>query len=228
MTGFGKVLAALALAATVAFGGNIALASDQQELVDAATKTVSNFAVDPNLESFREYARDAEAMLIVPTMVKGGFIFGGSAGSGTLSARGKKGKSWSHPAFYAMGSVTFGLQIGGEVSEIILLVMSKKGLDSLLSSSIKLGGDVSVAAGPVGQGAKAQTADILAYSRTKGLYGGINVEGAVIDVNEEYNDAYYKAGARPLEIMIEGKYKNDGANDLRKALAKIGAKKKKK
>ncbi len=127
-----------------------------------------------------------------------------------------------------MGSVTFGLQIGGDVSEIVLLVMSKKGLDSLLSSSIKLGGDVSVAAGPVGQSAKAQTADILAYSRPKGLYGGINVEGAVIDVNEEYNDAYYKAGARPLEIMIEGKYKNDGANDLRKALAKIGAKKKKK
>ena len=185
----GGIFAATVLVATLPLGGTAGSASEQQKLVDGTTKTATNFAADPNPSSFREYARDAEAMLIVPTMVKAGFIFGGSAGSGVLSARGETGGTWSAPAFYAMGSATFGLRIGGEISEIILLVMSKKGLDTLLSSSIKLGGDVSVAAGPVGQGAKAQTADILAYSRSKGLYGGLNVEGAVIDVNEEYNDA---------------------------------------
>ena len=90
---------------------------------------------------------------------------------------------------------------------------------------MKLGADVSVAAGPVGQGAKVQTADILAYSRTKGLYGGLNVEGAVIDVNEEYNEAYYGKDAGPLDILVNGKHANAGADNLRKALAKIGAKK---
>ena len=225
MTGAVTFVAAAILVASLAFGGSSVSASEQQELVDGATKTATNFAADPNFESFREYARDAQGMLIVPTMVKAGFIFGASGGSGVLSARGAKGETWSAPAFYAMGSVTFGLQIGGEVSEIILLVMTRKGLDSLLSSSMKLGADVSVAAGPVGQGAKVQTADILAYSRTKGLYGGLNVEGAVIDVNEEYNEAYYGKDAGPLDILVNGKHANAGADNLRKALAKIGAKK---
>ena len=128
MTGAVTFVAAAILVASLAFGGSSVSASEQQELVDGATKTATNFAADPNLESFREYARDAQGMLIVRTMVKAGSIFGASGGSGVLSAQGAKGETWSAPAFYAMGSVTFGLQFGGEVSEIILLVMTRKAL----------------------------------------------------------------------------------------------------
>jgi lipid-binding SYLF domain-containing protein len=197
-------------------------AAEAQETVEKATATIEKFTADPNLSGFREYAAKSKGMLVVPTMVKAGFIFGGSVGGGVLLARGEGDAGWSYPAFYGLGSVTFGLQIGGEVSEIVLLVMTEKGLDSLLRSSAKLGGDISVAVGPVGAGAKAQTSDILAYSLAKGLYGGINVEGAVLDVQDERNRDYYGAKVRPVEILIERKVKSEGAEALRAAVAKVG------
>lgn len=199
----------------------LADASEAQETVDKATKTIVNFTVDPNLSGFRKYAAKSRAMLVIPTMVKAGFIFGASGGAGVLLARGEDGDGWSNPAFYAMGSVTFGLQIGAEVSQIVLLVMSEKGLKSLLKSSAKLGGDIGVAVGPVGAGAKAQTSDILAYSVSKGLYGGINVEGAVLDVQDDSNRDYYGAKVSPADILIDRKVSNDGAEALRAAVAKV-------
>ncbi len=209
---------ALAGAANVA----LADATQAQETIDKATATVETFTVDPNLSSFRDYAARSKGMLVIPALVKGGFIFGGSAGGGVLLARGEDAEGWSYPGFYAMGSVTFGLQIGAEVSEIVLLVMTEKGLRSLLKTSAKLGGDVGVAAGPVGAGAKAVTSDIIAYSRSKGLYGGINVEGAVIDVQDDLNRDYYDAKVRPVDILIERKVSNQGADALRAAVAKVG------
>ncbi len=207
----------LLLAAAPAYAG----AKEAQESVDKATKTIEEFASQPNMTTFRDYASRAKGMLIVPTMVKAGFIFGGSAGGGVLLARGEDAEAgWSDPAFYAMGSFTFGLQIGGEVSQIILLVMTDKGLDSFLSTSAKLGGDVSIAAGPVGGGAKAQIFDILAFALSKGLYGGINLEGAVVDVQGDWNRDYYGPEATPKGILIERKFKNDGTAALRAAVAK--------
>lgn len=221
-----RVLAIFSLLVTLPFvvGTSPARAgaSDAQKEVDKATATVEKFTADPNLSSLRKYAAQAKGMLVVPTMVKGGFIFGGSAGGGVLLARGDDDAGWSYPAFYAMGSVTFGLQIGGEVSEIVLLVLTEKGLQSLLKSSAKLGGDASVAVGPVGAGAKAQTSDILAYSRSKGLYGGVNVEGAVLDVQDDWNRDYYSAKVSPADILIDRKVSNDGAEALRAAVAKVG------
>lgn len=194
---------------------------EAQGIVDKAKATVNNLAADPNLPAFRTYAARAKGMLIVPTMVKGGFIIGASGGSGVLIGRDEK-LGWSYPAFYTLGSVTFGLQIGGEVSEIALLVMTQSGMDSLLASSAKLGGDVSIAAGPVGAGAKAQTTDILAFSRTKGLYGGINLEGAIIDVRDDWNRDYYGKEVRPTDIMVKRSVSNAAADDLRAAVAKAG------
>jgi lipid-binding SYLF domain-containing protein len=146
-------------------------------------------------------------------------VFGASGGSGVLLARDEATAGWSYPAFYTMGSVTFGLQIGGEVSQLVLMVMTQKGLDALLSRSFKIGGDISVAAGPVGKGAKAQTADIVAFSRTKGLYGGLNVEGAVVEVRDSLNKAYYGRKVRPVEILVSGGPSNPGAEALRAAVA---------
>ena len=142
--------------------------SKAEGIVDAAENSVEAFTIDPEMKWFRDNMTNAKAVFIVPQLVKGGFIFGGSGGSGVLLAKGD-GNIWSDPAFYTMGSGTLGLQIGVEVSEIILMVMTDRGIDALLTSSFKLGGDVSIAAGPIGAGAKAQTADIFAFSRTKGI-----------------------------------------------------------
>lgn len=221
-----RALAAIVLIAGLWLDGTAsarASAEEAQGIVDAAAETVTAIAGDPNLPAFETYAADAKGMLIVPRMLKAGFIVGASGGSGVLLTRDANGESWSQPAFYTLGSVTLGLQIGGELSEIVLLVMSEKGMDSLLSSSVKLGGDVSIAAGPVGAGAKAQIADIVAFSRTKGLYGGINLEGAILEVRDDWNRDYYGADVRPTDILIQGSVANDDTAALRRAVAEAAA-----
>lgn len=184
-------------------------------LVDNSYNTVQQFLVDPNMGAFRELATRAYAILIVPQLLKGGLVLGGSGGSGVLLAREVKTNNWRGPAFYTLGSVTFGLQIGAEASQVIMVVMTPKGLNSLLSSSFKLGADVSVAAGPVGAGAKAATADILAYAKSKGAFGGFTVEGAVIQVRDGWNTSYYGIPAQPSEILISGAVQNQHGEKLR-------------
>jgi lipid-binding SYLF domain-containing protein len=123
-----------------------------------------------------------------------------------LLARDDTTKTWSGPAFYTIGSVSFGLQIGGEASEVVLLAMTERGVSAMLGSTVKLGADASVAVGPVGAGASAATAalsaDILAFSRAKGLYGGISVDGAVIAVRSDWNRAYYGKDVEPADILV--------------------------
>lgn len=191
-----------------------------EALVDAATISVDTFTVDPDMKWFRDNMKNAKGVLVVPQLIKGGFIFGGSGGSGVLLVKGE-GNIWSDPAFYTMGSGTVGFQIGVEVSEIILMIMTDRGVDALLTSSFKLGGDISIAAGPVGTGAKAQTADILAFSRTKGIYGGVNIEGAVLKVRDDWNYDYYGSETAPRDILIEGSATNSHADGLRSAVANL-------
>lgn len=193
-----------------------------KKIVNLATQAVNHFAADPDMTWFRNNMHNAKGVLILPKQIKGGWIIGGSGGSGVLLTRGND-NVWSDPAFYTMGSGTIGLQIGGEVSEIILMVNTQKGIDSLLTSSFKLGGDASVAAGPVGTGAKAQTADILAFSRAKGAYIGANLEGAVIKIREKYNTEYYGKSASPRQILLEHAVTNPHADSLRNAVANLAA-----
>jgi len=194
---------------------------EQQALVDNANASAKRFSADPDMAWFREHLDDAEGVLIIPTSIKAGWIIGGSGGSGVMLAR-RPDIEWSYPAFYTMGSVTFGLQIGGEVSEIVLVIMSKAGRDAMLTNEFKLGADISVAAGPVGAGAKVQTADVLAFSRTKGgLYGGLNIEGAVIATRESWNRSYYGEGVRAIDILVTGTASNPGADALRQTVADI-------
>jgi lipid-binding SYLF domain-containing protein len=115
------------------------------------------------------------------------------------------------------------LQIGADASEIILMIMTEKGINAMLTTEFKLGGDVSVAAGPVGASAKAQTADILAFGRSKGLFGGISIEGAVVAPRYEWNDSYYKGPATPVDILIKRTVKNPQADELRTVLPKLQA-----
>ena len=191
-----------------------------EQLVREAQRVFENFKADPNMGWLRSNVKKAKGVFIVPSLLKAGFIWGGSGGSGVFLRHDEKTAKWSYPAFYTMGSGSFGFQAGVEKAEIILMVMTHKGVDSMISSSFKLGGDISVAAGPVGTGAKVQTADIIAFSRTKGLFGGIAIEGSVIKTRDKWNSAYYGKSVRPADILIRNDVANPHAEGLREVVRK--------
>jgi lipid-binding SYLF domain-containing protein len=194
--------------------------SDTQALVDQSTILIKSFGKDPDMEWFQKNVPHAKAVFIVPQMLKAGFFIGGSGGSGVLLARDTKTNVWSYPVFYTMGSVSFGLQMGGAASEVVLMVMSEKGMDSMLATSFKLGADVTVAAGPVGAGAKVATADILSFARSKGAFMGVAIEGAVIKPRDKWNAAYYKQQVSPADIIIRNAATNHQADKLRSAVSR--------
>jgi len=195
-----------------------------QGLVDKARVTFSDFMRDPNYTWLRENLDNAKGVLIFSQVIKGGFIFGASGGTGVSLVRDAKTGDWSEPAFYTIGSITFGLQIGGEAAEVIMLAMTQKAVDSLLSSSFKLGGDVSIALGPVGAGAKASadipnvTADFLSFTKSKGLYAGLNLEGSVVGVRGGLNKAYYGKDVRPVDIIVKQDVSNSESAELRETV----------
>lgn len=220
MTGSARLrfIALLTLILTVGACAS-ATEGEKQALVERAQASAERFSADPDMAWFRENLKDAEGVLIIPTVAKAGFGIGASGGSGVMLVRNEE-QEWSYPAFYTMGSVTFGLQIGGEISEIALVIMTKAARDSLLSNDFRLGGDISVAVGPVGAGAKGQIVDVLAFSRTKaGLYGGLNLEGALFATRETWNRVYYGEDVRAIDILISGKAVNPGADPLRRVIA---------
>lgn len=193
--------------------------SKPDELVLKSEAVFKSFKADPQMQWFRDNVDKAKGIFIVPRMLRGGFFIGGSGGSGALLAKNSETGKWSYPAFYTMGSVSFGMQIGADSSEILLLVMTDKGLNAMLSNEFKLGADVAMAAGPVGAGAKAQTADILAYGRSKGAYVGVSVEGAVISPRYKWNNTYYsKDDVQLVDILINQTETNPQADNLRGAL----------
>jgi len=196
-------------------------ADDAQDIVDRAKVVYTSMSRDKDFSWFRDNLKNAKGLLIYPQVLKAGFILGGSGGTGVLVVKDAKNADWSEPAFYTIGSVSFGLQIGGESAEVIMMIMNQKSVDSLYSTSVKLGGDTSIAVGPVGAGAKgAVTADIISFARSKGLYAGLNFEGSVLGVRGSLNKAYYGKEVRPVEIIVEKKVRNNGSDDLRAALKK--------
>ena len=187
-----------------------------QEMVNDARSTLANFIADPDMVWFRDNISEARAVLIVPTMVKAGFIIGGSGGGGVLIARDSETGLWRGPAFYSLGAGSIGLQIGIEAAELVLVVMTESGLDSLLSTSFKLGADASVAAGPVGAGTGAKiTTDIVSFARSKGVFLGVALDGALIRSRDDRNEAYYGRAASPADVLIRGTVVNVNAAELR-------------
>ena len=217
---FATILAAMLLV-PAAPGAMAADKEDAQGIVDDARVTLSTFMRDKDYVWLRENIKKAKGVLIYPQVLKAGFILGGSGGTGVLLAKDSKTGEWSDPAFYTLGSVSFGLQIGGEAAEVVLLVMSQKGVDSLLTSKFKLGGDTSIALGPVGTGAKADiAADFISFAKSKGLYAGLNLDGSYVDVREKLNKAYYGKEATPEDIIVKQSVSNKGAVPLREELKK--------
>jgi len=219
------------MAATLALGlgGAPARADDAQDarqIVEKAKLTVEQFQADENMGALRDLAKKAKGMLIMPQMLRAAFIVGGSGGSGVLMARDEKAGKWNGPAFYTLGGASFGFQAGADAAEVVILAMTDRGVSKLLSPQVKLGADVSVAAGPVGGGAAAATAglsaDLISFSMAKGLYGGFSVDGSVAGVRAALNEAYYGKPVTPADILIKGAVKNAHANGLMGAVAKLG------
>jgi SH3 domain-containing YSC84-like protein 1 len=195
-------------------------AADAARYVSASRSSFARFLVDPEMAWFREHLNEARAVLIVPRRVRAGLLFGGSGGVGILVAKGPTGE-WGQPVFYNLGGASVGLQIGGDRSEMILLVRSESALDAFLSSRFQLGAEVSVAAGPVGAGSGTEIdEEIVAFVRSKGLYAGAAVEGTMIRPASERNRAFYGRDVTPVDILVRQRVSSDEALGLREDLAR--------
>ena len=198
---------------------------NEQQLVEKAKHTVESFMKDPKLAWFQDHVKEAKALLIIPQQLKGAFFFGADGGSGVLVARDQQTDEWGQPAFYVLGGLSFGFQFGGEASEVIILAMTPGAVEKLYSSSFKFGGDASVAAGPYGAGIEGATsanlnADFLSFSRSKGVYAGVSLEGSIIYASDESNEAYYGKKVRPADILLIKSVKNEHSSGLRQAIIK--------
>lgn len=194
----------------------------QQALVDKARITVDTFMADPEMEWLQANLKNARGLVIVPELLKAGFVLGGSGGSGVLLVRDEKTGVWSEPAFYTIGSASIGLQIGAQKSELIMAVMTQKGVDSLYTTSFKLGGEVSIAVGPVGSGAAAKgvRADFISFMLSKGAFAGVSLEGAVIKTRNKANAAYYGREVTPVDILVKRSVANPKSAELRKSITR--------
>jgi len=171
------------------------------------------------------HLKKARAVMILPSFAQAAFVVGGAGGRGVLLARSAPG-DWSYPAFYTMGSGSLGLQIGGRVQEILLIVLTEKGLDSLLESKFKFGAEMGVTVINAGVGVAGATtaavgADIVAYSKASGLFVGGALEGSYLEPDNDWNALYYGQGARARAVILERRYTNPGANGLRQYLARF-------
>ena len=196
------LLLALAPALTVAQPAD---STEAKRVRDAVTVFSEVMAAEDSAVP-RAILTKAEAIAIFPGTIKGGFIVGGMRGRGVLSAKGPNG--WSSPAFLTLTGGSFGLQIGGQAADIVLVILNS-GLKTLVSNQFKIGADASVAAGPVGRDAQASTdiqlqAQILSYSRARGLFAGVTINGSTIRQDLDANERFYGKRLTSSQIVFDG------------------------
>ncbi len=189
---------------------------DLDTRIKDAALVIKEFRNSPDVQAPKDLLKNAAAVAVFPSVYKGAFIIGAQYGQGVVCSYDKKTGQWSAPAFFAIGGGSVGFQIGGEAIDLILVINNERGLQSLLKGKTTLGADVSVAAGPVGREARAETdvllkAEILSYSRAKGFFAGISLKGAVITSNNEANDVFYGKPLFAQEILIEQRVAPKGA-----------------
>ena len=191
------------------------------KLVDKANRTLQEFLADQNMDWLRDNLGDAKGVMIVPAMVTAGFVIAGTGGDAVLLARNEKTGKWSDPAFYKVGGFSVGVQAGGKVAQVLIMVRSERALQSLMSTTGKIGASGSIAAGPVGGGAASNIrSDMLSFARTKGAFAGISLDGNVVEVYPEYNKEYYGRDITPEEILFDQSVSNPLSSDLKASLSK--------
>lgn len=193
----------------------------QERLVSQSETAVRGMLESPDFSVLSLYLQRAQAVVIFPNLVRGGFFIAGEGGEGVLVARREDG-SWGYPAFYNMISGSLGLQIGGQLSSMIIAVMTQDGLNAIMDSQFTFGADANVAIITVGAGIDARTglnqnADMYAFSRNRGLFVGGALEGSVLAPVESANRAYYGPTASTFQI-VQGNFANPQANGLRAVL----------
>jgi lipid-binding SYLF domain-containing protein len=152
--------------------------------------------------------QDAVGIAVFPALIKAGFIVGGQRGRGILSVQDEKSGTWSAPAFLTITGGSIGAQIGAQAVDLVLVIMNRRGLEQLIANQFKIGADASAAAGPVGRDASAATdiqlrAQILSYSRTRGLFAGVTVNGSTLRQDRDANERFYGTAYRTRQIVIE-------------------------
>jgi SH3 domain-containing YSC84-like protein 1 len=157
-----------------------------------------------------EILERAHCVAVFPSVKKAGFVIGGQYGKGLISCRRGNGGSWGAPAFFTIGGGSFGLQIGGQAVDLVLVIMNKDGVEGLLKDKFEIGASAAASAGPVGRNASASTdvllrAQILSYSRSRGLFAGLELKGAVIAADKDANKDVYGETLSPRDILVEGK-----------------------
>ena len=220
-------IATLALMASVNAGcGGPPSQGEQQTLVDRSALSTQEMVTQNITNSPRDLLQRAKAVMICPRIFKAGFFFGGEGGRCVLLGRAGNG-TWSYPAFYSIGSGSFGLQIGIQDSQLLMLIMTEKGLNAVMDSQFKIGGNAGIAVATLGAGIQGSTtaavgADIVAFSEARGLYGGITLEGSVMTTQTDWNQSYYGQPFAARQIVMQMQGSNPGADPLRDLLTRFG------
>ena len=184
-----------------------AFASEAQ--LEKATNVLNEIMAAPDKGIPHDLLENAVCVGIVPSELKGAFVFGGTYGRGVLICRQQGTGTWGAPSMFKLGGASFGFQIGGEATDVVFIINDARGARKLIQDKVKLGGDLSATAGPVGRTAEGATdaqlhAEILSYSRTRGLFAGISLDGAVVKQAKAENRKLYGRSVNAKEILFEG------------------------
>ena len=215
----------LLLVGLVLSASSFATADDENRAADrvkSASVILEEIQTAPDTGIPDEVMGSAQCVAVVPSMLKAGFVFGARYGRGVASCRTPKG--WSDPAFFTIEGGSWGLQIGGQAVDLVMLIMNQKGMENLLNSKFKLGADASVAAGPVGRHAAADTdwtmrAQILSYSRARGIFAGLELNGSVIKLDRESTREFY-GHMQPFRTTLETVSSPQGSYPFLQSLSK--------
>ena len=216
----GALLAAPVLTATPAFAG-----PEQQATVDHALGTLQDLRRDKEFGNARQLMQSARAVMIAPRIFKAGFFFGGEGGTALLMVRGAHG--WSDPAFYTIASGSFGLQIGAQESELILIIRSDRALRAVMSNHFKFGADAGIAVATLGSQVSGATttnagADIITWASSSGAYAGLSIEGSALEPQRDADTNYYGRPVSTADIVLRRGAHNPAASQLVRLLGQLG------
>src|SRR5436190_16644025 len=219
-----KLIAALSMSAA------LLSAADAPERLKAAADALKEVMGIPDKSIPQDLLSKAQCIVIVPGLKKGAFIIGAKYGKGFVSCRRTGGVGWSAPGSIRVEGGSFGFQVGGTETDAFMLVMNAKGMDRLLSTKFTLGGDASVAAGPVGRSAQAETdaaltAEILTWSRSRGLFAGISLSGATLREDSDWNQDMYTKRLSNKEIITGSTSAPKSASGLMEELNRFSSRK---
>jgi len=218
----GTVVAALLALAPLGARAQV----EQQALVDRATLTVQDLMTRSNGRDAPSLLRRAKAVMICPQVLRIAFIFGGSGADCVLVGRDAAG-GWSYPAFYGLGSGSAGFQIGIQDAQIMMMILTERGLSAVMDSQFKFGADASIAVVSLGAGVEGATtanlgADIVVAAEARGLYAGVSLQGSIMQTRTAYNRAYYGQDFAARQIVLQMQARNPGADPLREVLTRYG------